>query len=29
MIDRLRAAAEALNNGASEPFAALIADENE
>lgn len=29
MIDELRAAAEALNNGDPEPFAALIADENE
>ncbi len=29
MIDQLRAAAEALNQGDPEPFAALIADENE
>ena len=29
MIDQLRAAAEALNQGDPEPFASLIADENE
>ena len=29
MIDRLRAAAEALNRGDTEPFASLIGDENE
>jgi len=29
MIDRLRAAAEALNQGDPEPFASLIAEENE
>ena len=29
MIDQLRAAAEALNHGDPEPFASLIADENE
>jgi hypothetical protein len=29
VIDQLRAAAEALNSGDPEPFAALIADENE
>jgi len=29
MIDRLRAAAEALNQGDPEPFASLISEENE